>query len=154
MNKAIHLPLGIHFILSSQSEFIHTFMFTTNGMSQWHGCQSATIDRDITKYRLSTMDGVNVDNAGAIIDQLPLIFYCTAVVQWDCLFLPSFGHCDWHFVPGSLRTGLVDRLIWAAFAYIAFAVDKTGSLLNNPWIGCSFYLGWWYLCFVARGFCL
>jgi len=57
MNKAIHLPLAVHFILSAQGEFIHAF-----------------IDCDITAYGLSTMDGVNVDNAGAIIDQLPLTF--------------------------------------------------------------------------------
>ena len=26
MNEAIHLPLGIHFLLAAQSEFIHAFI--------------------------------------------------------------------------------------------------------------------------------
>jgi hypothetical protein len=73
VNNAIHLPLGIHVALSAQGKFIHAFVYG-----------------DIAKDRLNTMDGVNVDNAGAITYQLHLIACCIAAEQLDCLFLLSY----------------------------------------------------------------
>ena len=52
MDKAIHLPLGIHFTFSSQSEFIHAF-----------------VHRDIAKHRFNHPQPFTVlSSANAAVD--------------------------------------------------------------------------------------